>query len=284
MVVPVLDLSEKHTIISDITFAVRYMYSIGAQVLRTIRGAGRGSVVTQKDLLHLGSRAAVDQALSRLARAGVLRRVGRGLYHYPKISPRLGVLSPVPDVVARAVARKTGSRLQVTGAQAANSLGLSTQVPARATFVTDGLTRQIRLGSQVIQLRRAVPKRLAGAGKRWGTVFQALAYLGRDHVEPSVVRRLRSALSHDDRRSLVLHAGYAPDWMRPVIDQIARGPMVLSRPLHGLGAPKRLPRTSPAQRVSMMWQLAVDAWAFTGESVGESRLQRDVVRVFRGGR
>jgi hypothetical protein len=200
------------------------MYSIVQQILKTIRGTGRGSVFTPKDFLDLGNRAAVDQALSRLARTGVLQRVGRGLYHYPKISPRLGTLSPAVDAVARAVARKTGSRLQVTGAQAANALGLSTQVPARATFVTDGLTRQVRLGKQVIQLRRAAPRRLAGAGKRWGTVLQALAYLGKDQVDPNVVRRLRNALSHDDRQALARHAGDAPDWMRPVISLIAGEP------------------------------------------------------------
>ena len=196
------------------------MYSIMTQVVRRIHGSGRGSVVTPKDFLDLGSRAAVDQALSRLAKASVIQRVGRGLYHYPKVSPRLGPLSPAPDVVAGAMARKTSSRLQVTGAQAANSLGLSTQVPARATFVTDGLTRQLRIGNQTIQLRRAAPSRLVGAGKRWGGVIPALAYLGKGQVDADAIRRVRNALAHDDRQALARHAGYAPDWMRPLIAQI----------------------------------------------------------------
>jgi hypothetical protein len=260
------------------------MYSIMTQVVRMIHRSGRGSVVTPKDFLDLGSRAAVDQALSRLAKANIIQRVGRGLYHYPKVSPRLGPLSPAPDAVARAVARKTASRLQVTGAQAANGLGLSTQVPARATFVTDGVTRQLRVGTQVIQLRRAAPSRLVGAGKRWGGVIPALAYLGKDQVDADAIRRVRNALAPGDRRALARHAGYAPDWMRPLIAQIARGPVIVKRSLHARDAQAPLPRTSPARRVAMMWQLAVDAWSFKGEPAGESRLQRDVVRVFRGGR
>jgi len=196
------------------------MYSIMAQVVKRVHGSGRGSVVTPKDFLDLGSRAAVDQALSRLAKAGVLQRVGRGLYHYPKVSQRLGPLSPAPDVVAGAMARKTSSRLQVTGAQAANALGLSTQVPVRATFVTDGLTRQVRVGNQLIQLRRAAPKRLVGAGKRWGGVIPALAYLGKDQVDSDAIRRIRNALAHGDRLALARHAASAPDWMRPLIAQI----------------------------------------------------------------
>ena len=39
--------------------------------------------------------------------------------------------------------------------------------------------------------------------------------------------------------------------------------------------------TTPEQRLGMMWQLAVDAWAFMGEPLAESRLPRHVVRVVR---
>jgi len=174
--------------------------------------------------MDIGGRAAVDQALSRFTRAGLVQRVGRGLYFYPKLSRRLGPLSPAPDLIAQAMARRTGSRLQVTGAQAANALGLSTQVPARATFVTDGLTRQVRVGNQIIQLRRAAPKRLVGAGRRWGGVIPALAYLGKDGVDADAIRRIRNALAHGDRLALARHAPFAPDWMRPLIAQIVARP------------------------------------------------------------
>ena len=166
----------------------------------------------------------MDQTLSRLVRRGVLQRIGRGLYHYPKRSPRLGDLAPAPDAVARAYARKTGSRLQVSGAQAANALGLSSQVPARATFVTDGATRQLRVGNQAVFLRRAAPRRLAGAGTPWATALQALAFVGKDGVDAQVIQRLKSALSVDDRRALGRHADLAPDWMRPVIAELAGKP------------------------------------------------------------
>ena len=197
------------------------MYMIARQMVARLRGSGRGSVFTPKQFLDIGSRAAVDQALSRLVRRGILKRVGRGLYHYPKRSPRLGDLAPTPDAVARAYARKTCSTLQVSGAQAANALGLSTQVPARATYVTDGTTRELRVGNQVVVLRRAAPRWLAGAGTPWGTALQALAFVGRSGIDAHVIRRLRRALSADDRRALGRHADLAPDWMRPVIAELA---------------------------------------------------------------
>ena len=40
-------------------------------------------------------------------------------------------------------------------------------------------------------------------------------------------------------------------------------------------------RTTPAERLQMMWQLTVDAWAFKGERVAELRLPRHIVRVLR---
>mgnify|MGYP001202509585 CR=1 FL=1 len=200
------------------------MYSIMHQILARIHASGRGSVLTPKQFLDLGSRAAVDQTLSRLVRRGVLQRIGRGLYHYPKRSPRFGDLAPAPVAVARAYARKTGSTLQVSGAQAANALGLSTQVPARTTFVTDGATRQLRFGNQVVFLRRVAPRRLVGAGTPWGTALQALAYLGKSGVDASVIRRLKHTLSADQRRALVRHADAAPDWMRPVIAEVSGKP------------------------------------------------------------
>jgi hypothetical protein len=41
--------------------------------------------------------------------------------------------------------------------------------------------------------------------------------------------------------------------------------------------------TTVEERLKMMWQLALDAWAMKGEKV-EPRLPRHVVRVVRGGR
>lgn len=39
--------------------------------------------------------------------------------------------------------------------------------------------------------------------------------------------------------------------------------------------------TTPTERLQMMWQLTLDAWAFKGEPVVELRLPRHIVRVLR---
>ncbi len=129
--------------------------SVSGRIMRRARAGGRGGVFTPSDFLDVGGRAAVDQSLSRLVKSGELRRLARGLYDFPKIHPRLGPLSPTPDDVARALARETGSRMQIAGERAAVALGLSTQVLAKSTYLTDGPSRRVVLGKRVVDVRHS---------------------------------------------------------------------------------------------------------------------------------
>lgn len=196
------------------------MSSTRNRILCRVRGRGRGAVFTPTDFLDLGSRAAVDQALSRLARQGTIRRLAHGLYDYPQIHSRLGALTPAPDAVAKAIAKKTDSVVQVTGAQAANALGLSTQVPAHTVYLTSGPSRRVTIGRRVVNLRHASPKSLVAGGSKAGTVVQALRYMGKD-AAPRAAETVASRISAADRRALAREATKVPGWLRPVIDRIA---------------------------------------------------------------
>ncbi|MDC0116242.1 DUF6088 family protein [Octadecabacter sp.] len=194
---------------------------ITAKILRRIKTKGRGAIFAPSDLLDLGSRASVDQTLSRLAEQGVIRRLTRGLYDYPKISAHFGMVQPAIDDVARAMARKDRYVLLVSQAAAANRFGLSTQVPSRPTYMTDGPTRTRTVGRQVIQFRNASRKTLTGAGQTSGAVFQALRYVGKDGVTDQVIDKLAGALSDNDIDLLVKQSRDVPAWMQPVVQQIA---------------------------------------------------------------
>ena len=161
-------------------------------ILDRIRGHDRGKVFTPKDFLDLGSRDAVDQSLSRLVKSGEIQRLGRGLYHYPRVNKRLGIpIDPDLDEIAEALGRQTGTRVLPSGAAAANRLGLSTQVPAKPVYLTDGRTRQVRIGGMVFQIRHAAPKELSVASRTSAMVFQALRHLGREAVDEQAIARLR---------------------------------------------------------------------------------------------
>lgn len=186
-----------------------------------ICGHGKGWCFTPTDFLDLGSRQAIDTALSRLTKSGRIRRLSRGLYDFPRTHAHLGSLSPAPEVVARALARKDNLQLQPTGAYAANLLGLTTQVPAKIVFLTNGPSRSVAIGNQEIALKSVAPRFMAAAGRTSGTVIQALRHLGRSHVTPEMVARLRKILGPAEKRQLVKDRPTAPAWMHPILLKIA---------------------------------------------------------------
>jgi|FLOH01.1.fsa_nt_gi hypothetical protein len=166
--------------------------TITDRILRRIRGKGRGWTFVPKDLLDLGSRAAVDQALSRLARKDRIRRVGRGIYDYPRVSKRLGVLSPSVDAIASAVARKSNSQLQVSDAQAANALGLTTQISAKPIYFTSGPSKVVRAGNHYIIFKHT--KSLSDKNtikSKWAQFArQALNFVGPDGLDDNMAHKI----------------------------------------------------------------------------------------------
>jgi hypothetical protein len=167
---------------SEICYVISDMRDLTLKVLNRAKAVGPGSALTPRAFDDLGNRAAVDQALSRLAKAGKIRRISRGVYDVPENHPTLGPLSPDPDAVARAIADQSGYRLQPTPARAANTLGLSSQVPAQIVYLIDGSSRKIKVGNQIIHFRHAGPRALLGAGTPAGVALQAIRALGPDHL------------------------------------------------------------------------------------------------------
>jgi len=210
------------------------MLSLHQRILKRLRTADAGSVHTPKDFADLGFRAAVDQALSRMVGAGQLQRVGRGLYYVPRVNPRLGIAVP-PDVdqVAAALARQTGSQVLPSGAAAANQLGLSTQVPAKAVYLTDGRSRHLRSGRLNIQLKHVAPGNFHVRHKSSALVFQALRYLGRDAVGDRTLATLRSVLTPAQRRALRGDARYAPGWVASAVRELDKEPAMSQTLAHG---------------------------------------------------
>ena len=192
-----------------------------SRILSKIRRKGRGAVYCNKDFLGLGSRAAVDQALNRLARRGELRRIARGLYYLPKSSRRLGELSPDMEKVANAAARKTGATIAPTGAAAANALGLSTQVPAKAIFLTDRRLRPINIGKSVVEFRQVAPRVLRVQSEASTLLLQALRYLGRNAIDDDMIKTIRARLNATQRQSFAEEARYSMDWIVEVARKIA---------------------------------------------------------------
>lgn len=202
----------------------KHTNSVDLKILSRIIGRGRGFVFTPVDFLDLGSRAAIDQALSRSARAGKIRKLARGLYDYPRRDPKLGVLAPTDDKIADALKGRDDIRLQPSGGHAANVLGLSTQVPVRVVFLTDGRTRKVQLGKRQILLKKTTTRQMATAGRISGTVIQALRWIGQRHLNEQIVSSLRRRLSDADKKQLLKDLRYAPAWIADIMRKVAQTP------------------------------------------------------------
>tara|TARA_R110000868_G_scaffold380784_5_gene647072 strand:+ start:9535 stop:10113 length:579 start_codon:yes stop_codon:yes gene_type:complete len=188
--------------------------------MNVIHKNGRGRVFTTRDFIALGSRPAIDTALSRLVVQGQIRRLARGIYDYPKQHPLLGDLFPTLDDVAQAIAKDTNSDLQVSGARALHLLGLTTQVPAQAIYLTNGHSKDIKIGGAMLTLKHASPNVMAGHGSKAGTILQAIKYLGKHHVDAQMLRKMADQLSANDKHTLKSLLRYAPGWSRPYVENI----------------------------------------------------------------
>lgn len=200
---------------------VKNSISIDKQILSRIYGHGRGWVFTPNHFKDLGSRDAIASALKRYKQSGKIRQLARGLYDYPRTDPDLGSLQPSADEIAKALAGRDAARLQPTGAYAANLLGLSTQVPMKVTYLTDGLSRTVQIGNRQIILKRTTPRNMATAGKVSGLVIQALRHVGQEGVDSQILEKLDRILDDQAKTQLLKDIRYAPAWIANIIRTLA---------------------------------------------------------------
>jgi hypothetical protein len=202
------------------------MSATADRIMKRVRAKGRGWVFTPKSFVDFGTRGSVDMALSRLAQAGDIRRIGRGLYDYPRQHDQLGTLTPDPADLAQALSTKSGDRIAPAGPAAVNRLGLSTQVPSRVGFATTGRSRTAKAGGRSVTLRHSRAPVLANATDTVNATLQALAHLGRAKVDEDVVKRLSRELGDEDVKRLKQARGDMPGWMGDIvlkIDQARNG-------------------------------------------------------------
>jgi hypothetical protein len=200
--------------------------SIDAAILGRIQSGSHDRVWTPQDFLDIGSRAAVDKALSRNCKNGSIRRAGRGLYHLPRHDPVLGTLGPSYQAMQNLIQRKAGGKVFPSGAHAANALGLSDQVPMRSWYRTTGSSRRICNGKSEIVLRHVSPRFVSTKNPMSAQVILALRWLGKRGVDDDVVCRLRRNLSLSDRAALPDDAACAPAWIADIFHRLAKDPSV----------------------------------------------------------
>ena len=198
------------------------MRGLPKRIMEHARALPEATPLCPRALLHLGHRAAVDQALSRLACSGELMRICRGVYMRP-IKTRFGLRAPRLGKALAALSVLWGESIVPGGGTAANRLGLTTQNPVRAVNLTSGPNRRLRFGSSVVELRHAPRWQLVAPHRKAGDVIRALAWLGPEEIEEGLEAVLPT-LRDEDCDELSAARATMPNWMaQPLSARLAHG-------------------------------------------------------------
>lgn len=178
----------------------------------------KGDIFFISDFTELGNYEAVRKSLQRLTKDGKVERIAKGIYFLPKKHERLGIIYPHAEQIAKAIAKRDKARIIATGSTALNLLDLSTQIPLKVVFLTDGSARKIKVGKQTIEFKKTNPKNLSIEHRLTNLVIQGLKAIGEKNVTQEQLQQIQSIIDQSDERDLVYqNLKNAPVWIQKII-------------------------------------------------------------------
>lgn len=189
------------------------------KIFESLKSRQKGIVIFVSDFLDYGNSESVKKALLRLNEKETIVRLAHGIYLYPKVDKELGILFPSTEDIAIAIARRDKVRIIPTGVQALNKLGLSTQVPMKVVYLTDGGTRNIKVGKRTISFRNTSPKNLLMKGEISSLVIQALKTIGNSKLDDSTLLKIQDILKKEKKENIINDAKLAPAWINKILIQ-----------------------------------------------------------------
>lgn len=194
--------------------------SIDDQIEKIIKKAKPGKIFFVDDFDGVGSQSAIHTTLHRMAKRGLLTRIAQGIYVKPKLSELLNTeVLPTAEEVATAIAKRDKARLLPSGSYSLHALGLSTQIPLKLIYYTDGKARTIRVGNRTIKFRKTTPKKLAMRGKISRLVVQALGEIGNGKVTQEEEAKILELLKNEDIKDLKHDMALAPTWIAEIMSK-----------------------------------------------------------------
>jgi len=177
-----------------------------------------GDIFFIADFTELGNYEAVRKSLQRLTKEDSIKRIAKGIYLLPKIHERLGIIYPHAEQIAKAIAKRDKARIIATGSTALNLLGLSTQIPMKVVFLTDGSARNIKVGNQTIQFKKTNPKNLSIEHRLTNLIIQALKAIGEKNVQQEQIDKIQMIINESGERKLIYqNLKNAPVWIQKTI-------------------------------------------------------------------
>lgn len=193
-------------------------------IRQRVLSAEDGTVFAASDFADIADTNTIRQSLYRLVNDGTLRRILRGVFEKPKYSKLLDEYVAVdPDAVAKALARSYHWTIAPCGNTALNLLGLSTQVTAVWSYISDGPYKTYEWNSTKLEFKHRTNKEITGLSYTTSLVIQALKTLGKNNVTPDVIQALTERLSDSEKQACLKEATESTDWVYDTIRKICGG-------------------------------------------------------------
>lgn len=195
------------------------MQSVEYKIEKNIKSKPKGSLLLPEDFNGKGSAESVRKALQSLKEKGLIKSVAHGIYVRPVIDKYIGEVLPTAEEVAKAIAKRDKIKLVPTGAYALHALGLSTQMPLKLVFLTDGAPRTISVGKRTIKLKKTTPRNLKTKGKISSMVIQALREIGKDNATEEELKKIMELLQQENQSDLKHDISLSPEWIKKIMKQ-----------------------------------------------------------------
>lgn len=195
------------------------------QMIKRIDLAKSESAFVVSDFTDLMDYETAKKSLLRLEKAGKIRKLFRGLYDKPLYSEMLQEYSaPNPEEIATALARNLNWTIAPSGMTALNLLGLSTQVPAQWTYITNGPYKEYTIGKITIKFVHRANREITGMSKITAITIQALKAIGEDKLDTLTIQKIRRRLEQEDLKRLLSEARRTTVWIYDAIKKICEYP------------------------------------------------------------
>jgi len=190
------------------------------QIETKILKSSLGEIFFAEDFYKYGSAGNIRLTLFRLENEGILERIAHGIYLKPKKDPLLGTLYPTTEEIAKQIAKRDKARIAPTGVLALYLLGLTTQIPLKAVYLTDGSQREIIIGNRSIQFKKTVPKSFAIKDELLHLIVQVFKEVGQNNVTEEFIEKIKPSVMQLDSQVVQKQVKYAPVWIQKHINNL----------------------------------------------------------------
>jgi 6-pyruvoyl-tetrahydropterin synthase len=196
------------------------MESSKNQIQKKISKASFGEIFFLDDFTKYGSSDNIRKVLSRLEQEGLVERLAQGIYLKPKKDPLLGTIYPTTEEIAKQIAQRDKARIAPTGVLALYLLGLTTQIPLKTVYLSDGSQREVKIGNRTIQFKKTVPKSFAIKDELLHLIVQAFKEVGQNKVTEDFLQKIKTAIHQLDEQVIQKQLKYAPVWIQKQINNL----------------------------------------------------------------